>query len=309
MAPRCICWSPSSDMCPVPAFGQHTKYKDCGHVQCYKSSCGPHPTELSILDGLQSYPAYLVHSVELVLATTLIHRDCLYESYTATHACKLWLECALHPNTIQTSNVPYNNSKNQPMPNHEYSALGTIYSFSDASGHVSHLQFPGNFRETVWKLSLGQGSLPNTSTHCATQTALTLLRLGLSGRLVRLAACTEHNSYVSPPGTFLETSRKRPGGPGGGTPRDEDGYKRRDGQGSKGAGRLAAGWAHLARSLTAASAVPIPSGLEFESRDGSCSGTVATGRHKPDKSKTGGLCCLPEELCHQLLPVALPQGV
>ena len=143
-------------------------------------------------------------------------------------------------------------------------------------------------------------------THCATQTALTLLRLGLSGRLVRLAACTEHNSYVSPPGTFLETSRKRPGGPGGGTPRDEDGYKRRDGQGSKGAGRLAAGWAHLARSLTAASAVPIPSGLEFESRDGSCSGTVATGRHKPDKSKTGGLCCLPEELCHQLAPPSRP---
>ena len=119
-----------------------------------------YPTELSTLDGLQSYSAYLVHSVELVLATTLIHRDCLYESYTATHACKLWLECALHLNTIQTSNVPYNNSKNQPMPNHEYSALGTIYSFSDASGHVSHLQFPGNFRETVWEPALGQGNRP-----------------------------------------------------------------------------------------------------------------------------------------------------
>ena len=41
----------SSDMCSVPAPGQHVRYKDFGHVQCYSSSCGPTPTELSALDG------------------------------------------------------------------------------------------------------------------------------------------------------------------------------------------------------------------------------------------------------------------
>ena len=136
----------------------------------------------------------------------------------------------------------------------------------------------------------GQGSRPATSTHCSTQSALRLLRLGLRGELVSLAICTEHNIYVRHPGTFLETSRKRPGGPGGGAPRDEDGCTRRVGEGAQEAGRLAAGWAHLARSLTAASAAPIPSGLEFETRDGSYSGAVATGRQGLDGAGTGWLC-------------------
>jgi len=154
----------------------------------------------------------------------------------------------------------------------------------------------------------GQGSRPDTSTHCSTQSALRLLRLGLRGELVSLAICTEHNIYVRHPGTFLETSRKRPGGPGGGAPRDEDGCTRRVGEGAQEAGRLAAGWAHLARSLTAASAAPIPSGLEFETRDGSYSGAVATGRQGLDGAGTGWLSSLLQDVCHGLLLLALAQG-
>ena len=93
-----------------------------------------------------------------------------------------------------------------------------------------------------------------------------------------------------------------------GAPGDEDGCTGRAREGAQDAGRLAAGWAHLARSLTAASAASIPSGLEFETRDGSYSGAVATGRQGLDGAGTGWLCSLLQDFCHGLLLLALAQG-
>ena len=123
-----------------------------------------------------------------------------------------------------------------------------------------------------------------------------------------MATCTEHNSYVRCPGIFQETSRKHPGGPGVGAPGDEDVCTGRAREGAHDAGGLAAGWYYLARSLTAASIATAPSGLEFETRDGSHSGAVATGRHGLDGAWTGRLCSLPELPCAWLLLRALPQG-
>jgi hypothetical protein len=116
------------------------------------------------------------------------------------------------------------------------------------------------------------------------------------------AQSTPHASAIQ---VFQEPSRKRPGGPGGGAPGDEDGCTGRIGEGAHEAGRLAAGWAHLARSLTAASAASIPSGLEFETRDGSYSGAVATGRQGLDGAGTGWLCSLLQDVCHGLLLLAV----
>ena len=123
-----------------------------------------------------------------------------------------------------------------------------------------------------------------------------------------MAICTEHNNYVRYPGIFPETSRRRPGGPGGGAPGDEDGCTGRAKEGAQDAGGLAAGWSYLARSLTVASSATAPSGLEFETRDGSHSGAVATGRQGLDGAGTGWLCSLPEMPCALLLLLALPQG-
>jgi hypothetical protein len=156
-----------------------------------------------------------------------------------------------------------------------------------------------------------QGSRPDTSTHYATQTILIWVLWTCVVGWCPWLSCTEHTTCVSHPGlprTFPETSRKRPGGPGGGAPGDEDGCTGRIGEGAHEAGRLAAGWAHLARSLTAASAAPIPSGLEFETRDGSYSGAVATGRQGLDGAGTGWLCSLLQDFCHGLLLLALAQG-
>jgi hypothetical protein len=65
---------------------------------------------------------------------------------------------------------------------------------------------------------------------------------------------------------------------------------------------------HLVRSLTAASKATAPSGLEFETRDGSHSGAVATGRQGLDGAGTGWLCSLLQDFCGGLLLLALAQG-
>ena len=127
-----------------------------------------------------------------------------------------------------------------------------------------------------------------------------------AGALGYLHRLTEHNSYVRCPGIFQETSRKHPGGPGVGAPGDEDVCTGRAREGAHDAGGLAAGWYYLARSLTAASIATAPSGLEFETRDGSHSGAVATGRQGLDRAWTVWLCSLPEVPCALLLLFALP---
>jgi hypothetical protein len=174
-------------------------------------------------------------------------------------------------------------------------------------------QFPGNFRETVWEPALGPGQpARHVYLFCysdysqTTQTWLHGLRAG--GGLVPLAICTEHNNYVRYPGLFPETSRKRPGGPGGGALGDEDGCTGRAKEGAQDAGGLAAGWSYLARSLTVALTATAPSGLEFETRDGSHSGAVATGRQGLDGAGTGWLCSLLQDFCGGLLLLALAQG-
>ena len=107
------------------------------------------------------------------------------------------------------------------------------------------------------------------------------------------------------PGKFPEASGRAWRGRCGGR-----GRVHREGQGGCTGCKswLAAGWYYLARSLTAASTATSPSGLEFETRDGSHSGAVATGRHSLDGAKTVGLCSLPEMPCALLLLLALPQG-
>jgi hypothetical protein len=99
------------------------------------------------------------------------------------------------------------------------------------------------------------------------------------------------------PGNFPEASRKGLAEAAEGRRPD----RRRDRESAQETGGLAAGWAYLARSLTAASTAFVPSGLEFETRDGSHSGAVATGRHSLDGAKTVGLCSLPEMPCALLL--------
>jgi len=155
-----------------------------------------------------------------------------------------------------------------------------------------------------------QGSRPDTSTHYATQTILIWVLWTCVVGWCPWLSCTEHTTCVSHPGlpgTFPEPSRKLPGGPGGGAPGDEDRCTGMAREGAQDAGRLAAGWSYLSRSLTAASNATAPSGLEFETRDGSHSGAVATGRHSLDGAKTVGLCSLPEMPCALLLLLALPQ--
>jgi hypothetical protein len=105
------------------------------------------------------------------------------------------------------------------------------------------------------------------------------------------------------PGNFPEASRKGLAEAAEGRRPD----RRRDRESAQETGGLAAGWAYLARSLTAASTAFFPSGLEFETRDGSRCGAVATGRHSLDGAKTVGLCSLPEMPCALLLLLALPQ--
>jgi hypothetical protein len=201
---------------------------------------------------------------------------------------------ATHHATIQTSN-----------------ALGTVCSFPSTDRHVCMRSFPETSGKQCGSQRWGQDSRPDTCACSATQdysqTTQTWLH-GLHGGLVPLATCTEHNSYVRCPGIFPETSRKRPGGPGVGAPGDEDGCTGRAREGAQDAGGLAAGWYYLARSLTAAWTATAPSGLEFETRDGSHSGAVATGRQGLDGAWTVGLCSLPEMPCVLLLLLALPQG-
>ena len=79
-----------------------------------------------------------------------------------------------------------------------------------------------------------QGSRPDTSTHYATQTILIWVLWTCVVGWCPWLSCTEHTTCVSHPGlprTFPETSRKRPGGPGGGAPGDEDGCTGRIGLG------------------------------------------------------------------------------
>ena len=107
-----------------------------------------------------------------------------------------------------------------------------------------------------------------------------------------------------------ETSPKPPGslpeGPGGGSRGTETGQEEGQGETAQEAGGLAAGWAYLARSLTAASTAFFPSGLEFETRDGSRCGAVAASRHGLDGAGTGRLCGFTKESCALLLPLILP---
>jgi hypothetical protein len=193
------------------------------------------------------------------------------------------------------------------------SALGSVCSFPGTAGQVFMRSFP----ETSGKQCGSQAALPlgpgQPARHIYlfcysdySQTTQTWLH-GLRGGLLPLAICTQHNSYVRYPGIFPESSRKRPGGPGGGAAGDEDGSTGMAREGAHDAGRLAAGWSYLARSLTAASTATAPSGLEFETRDGSHSRAVATGRHSLDGAKTVGLCSLPEMSCALLLLLALQQ--
>ena len=89
-----------------------------------------------------------------------------------------------------------------------------------------HVQCPETSRETVWEPALGPGQpARHIYLFCYSdysQTTQTWLH-GLRGGLLPLAICTQHNSYVRYPGIFPESSRKRPGGPGGGAAGDEDG--------------------------------------------------------------------------------------
>ena len=179
--------------------------------------------------------------------------------------------------SIQTSNVPYNNSSNAACNNSNKQCPWECLQFPGYCRSRDHAQFPGNFRETVWEPALGPGQPARHGyLFCYSdysQTTQTWLH-GLRGGLLPLAICTQHNSYVRYPGIFLESSRKRPGGPGGGAAGDEDGSTGMAREGAQDAGRLVAGgcvtWP--CKSLTAASTASAPSGLEFETRDGSHSG-------------------------------------
>ena len=107
--------------------------------------------------------------------------------------------------------------------------------------------------------------------------------------------------------SIQEISWKLPGslpeGPGGGSRGTETGQEEGQGECTGRTGGLAAGWAYLARSLTAASTAFFPSGLEFETRDGSRCGAVAASRHGLDGAGTGRLCGFTEESCALLLPL------
>ena len=104
------------------------------------------------------------------------------------------------------------------------------------------------------------------------------------------------------PGSLPEASRKGLAEAAEGRRPD----RRRDRESAQETGGLAAGWAYLARSLTAASTAFFPSGLEFETRDGSRCGAVAASRHELDGAGTGRLCGFTEESCALLLPLVLP---
>jgi len=170
---------------------------------------------------------------------------------------------------------------------------------------------PGNFRETAG-LGCGPGSAgadyrPDLFTLLTPpelcKAAVVCRCLGAPARSTSGQASIQELSW-KPPGSLPEASRKGLAEAAEGRRPD----RRRDRESAQETGGLAAGWAYLARSLTAASKATAPSGLEFETRDGSHSGAVATGRQGLDGAGTGWLCSLLQDFCGGLLLLALAQG-
>jgi len=176
---------------------------------------------------------------------------------------------------------------------------------------VTCWKFPGSFRETAW-LGCGPGSAgadyrPDLLTLLTPpelcKAAVVCRCLGAPARNTSGQSSIQELSWKLP-GSLPEASRKGLAEAAEGRRPD----RRRDRESAQETGGVAAGWAYLARSLTAASKATAPSGLEFETRDGSHSGAVATGRQGLDGAGTGWLCSLLQDFCGGLLLLALAQG-